>query len=56
MFIHNHPVENESGDDEEDDGEDERIVLNSEAVECFKKCFSSMERQINVDATQIMQL
>lgn len=56
MFIHNHQVENESGDNEEDEGEYERIVLNSEAVECVKKCFSSMERQNNVDAIQIMQL
>ena len=56
MFIHNHQVENESGDNEEDEGEYERIVLNSEAVKCVKKCFSSMERQNNVDAIQIMQL
>ena len=56
MFIHNHQVKNESGDDEEDDGEDQRYVLNSEAVECFKKCLLSMKRQNNVDANQIMQL
>ena len=48
--------EDESSDDEEDEGQDEKIVLNSEAVECFKKCLSWMERQNNVDAIQIMQL
>ena len=31
-------------------------VSNSEAVECFKRCLSWMERQNNVDAIQIMQL
>ena len=29
--------EDESSDDEEDEGQDEEIVSNSEAVECFKK-------------------
>lgn len=48
--------EDESSDDEEGEGQDEKIVLNSEAVECFKKCLSWMERQNNVDAIQIMQL
>ena len=46
----------ESSDDEEDEGQDEKIVSNSEAVACFKKCLSWMERQNNVDAIQIMQL
>ena len=31
-------------------------VSNSEAVECFKRCLSWMERQNNVEAIQIMQL
>ena len=48
--------EDESSDDEEDEGQDEKIVSNSEAVECFKKCLSWMGRQNNVDAIQIMQL
>ena len=48
--------EDESSDDEEDEGQDEKIVSNSEVVECFKKCLSWMERQNNVDAIQIMQL
>ena len=48
--------EDESSDDEEDEGQDEKIVSNSEAVECVKKCLSWMERQNNVDAIQIMQL
>ena len=41
---------------EEEEGPVEKIVSNSEAVECFKKCLSWMERQSNVDAIQIMQL
>ena len=48
--------EDESSDDEEDEVQDEKIVSNSEAVECFKKCLSWMERRNNVDAIQIMQL
>ena len=48
--------EDESSNNEEDEGQDEKIVSNSEAVECFKKCLSWMERQNNVDAIQIMQL
>ena len=36
--------EDVSSDDEEDEGQDEKIVSNSEAVECFKKCLSWMER------------
>ena len=48
--------EDESSNNEEDEGQDEKIVSNSEAVECFKKSLSWMERQNNVDAIQIMQL
>ena len=48
--------EDESSDDDEDEGQDEKNVSNSEPVECFKKCLSWMERQNNVDAIQIMQL
>ena len=48
--------EDESSNNEEDEGQDEKIVSNSEAVECFKKCLSWMERQNNVDTIQIMQL
>ena len=36
--------EDESSDDEEDEGQDEKIVSNSEAVECFKKCLSWKDR------------
>ena len=48
--------EDESSNNEEDEGQDEKIVSNSEAVECFKKSLSWMERQNNVDTIQIMQL
>ena len=48
--------EDESSNNEEDEGQDEKIVSNSEAVECFKKCLSWMERQNNVDAIHVMQL
>ena len=34
------PFEDESSDNEEDGRQDEKIVLKSEAVECFKKCLS----------------
>ena len=37
--------EYESSDNEEDEGQDEKIASNSEAVESFKKCLSWMERQ-----------
>lgn len=40
--------ENESSD-EEDDGQGEKQVSNSEAAEYFKKCLSWMEQQNNVD-------
>ena len=35
---------------------DEQTVTNTEAVECFKKCLTWMERQNNVEAVQLMQL
>ena len=47
--------ENESSD-EEDGGQEEKQVSNSEAAECFKKCLSWMEGQNNVDPVQVMQL
>ena len=51
------PFEDESSDDEEDEGQDEKMVSNSEVVgEYFKKWLSWMERQNNVDTIQIMQL
>ena len=50
-----HSNENESSD-EEDDGQEEKQVSNSEAGECFKKCLSWMEGQNNVDPVQVMQL
>ena len=40
-------------DEDSDNGKDEKIVSNSEAV---KKCLSWMETQNNVDPIQIMQL
>ena len=48
-----HSNENESND-EEDDGQEEKQVSNSEAAECFKKCLSWMERQNDVDPVQVM--
>ena len=53
MFIHDQHVEDQSSDNEEDKGQDGKIVSNSEAVEYFKKCLSWMERQKNVDATML---
>lgn len=53
--IYGHSNENESSD-EEDDGQEEKQVSNSEAAECFKKCLSWMERQNDVDPVQVMQL
>ena len=50
-----HSNENESSD-EEDDGQEEKQVSNSEAAECFKKSLSSMEGQNSVDPVQVMQL
>lgn len=50
-----HSNENESSD-EEDDGQEEKQVSNSEAAECFKKCLSWMEGQNNVDPVQFMKL
>ena len=49
-------VEDESSSNEKDEGQDEEIFSNSEAVECFKKCLLQTEKQNNVDAIQIMQL
>ena len=48
-------VEDESSD-EEDESRDEQTVTNTEAVECFKKCLTWMERPNNVEAIQLMQL
>ena len=48
--------EDETSDEEEDEGQDEKVVSNSEAAECFKKYLSWMERQNNVDAIQFIQL
>ena len=48
-------VEDESSN-EEDESRDEQTVANTEAVECFKKCLTRMERQNNVEAIQLMQL
>ena len=42
--------------DEEDEGEDNKLVLTKEAAQCFKKCLSWMESQNDVDAVQLMQL
>ena len=42
--------------DEEDEGEDDKLVSTKEAVQCFKKCLSWMESQNHVDAVQLMQL
>ena len=42
--------------DEEDDGEDEKLVSIKEAAQCFKKCLSWMESQNDIDPVQLMQL
>ena len=42
--------------DEEDEGEDDKLVSTEEAAQCFKKCLSWMESQNDVDAVQLMQL
>ena len=42
--------------DEEDEGEDDKLVSTKEAAQCFKKCSSWMESQNDVDAVQLMQL
>ena len=47
-------AEDESSDEEE--SRDEQTVSNTEAIECFKKCLTWMERQNNVEAIQLMQL
>jgi len=35
--------------DEEDEGEDEKIVWTKEAAQCFKKCLSWMALQNDID-------
>lgn len=39
MFIHDHHVEDKRSNNEKDKGQDEKIVSNPEAFECFKKCY-----------------
>ena len=34
--------------DEEDEGEDEKLVSTKEAAQCFKKCLSWMESQNDI--------
>ena len=41
---------------EEDEGEDEKLVSTNEAAQCFKKCLSWMESQNDIDLVQLMQL
>ena len=48
-------VEDKSNE-EENESRDQQTVTNTEAVECFKKCLTWMERQNNVEAIQLMQL
>ena len=48
--------QDESSGDQADEGQDNKIFSNSEAIECFKKCLFWKERQNNVDAIRIMQL
>ena len=42
--------------DEEDEGEDEKLVSTKETAQCFKKCLSWMESQNDIDPVQLMQL
>ena len=50
-------TESENGcSDEEDEGEDEKLVSTKEAAQCFKKCLSLMESQNDIDPVQFMQL
>ena len=42
--------------DEEDEGEDDKLVSTKVAAQCFKKCLPWMESQNDVDAVQLMQL
>ena len=42
--------------DEEDEGEDEKLVSTKEAAQCFKKCLSWMESQIDIDPVHLMPL
>ena len=41
---------------EEDEGEDEKLVSTKEAVQCFKNCLSWMESQNDIAPVQLMQL
>ena len=54
-IVTRHSNENESSDEEHDSPE-EKQVSNSEAAECFKTCFSWMERPNYVDPDKVMQL
>ena len=40
--------------DEEDEGEDEKLVSTKEAAQYFKKCFSRLESQNDIDPVQLM--
>ena len=42
--------------DEEDEGEDDKLVSTKEAAQCFKKCLLWMESQNELDAVQFIQL
>ena len=42
--------------DEEDEGEDKKLVSTKEAAQCLKKCLSWMESQNDIDPVQLMQL
>ena len=42
--------------DEEDEGEDEKLVSTKEAAQCFKKCLSWMESQNDIDPVHLIQL
>ena len=41
--------------DGEDEGEDEKLVLTKEAVQCLEKCLSWMESQNDIKPLQLMQ-
>ena len=51
----NHDQTFQWSSNKEHEGQLEKQVSNSEAEECFKKCFSWMERQNDVDPLQVMQ-
>lgn len=44
----------ESSGDEEDEAQDDNFVCNPEVVKCFKKCWMTMQN--NVDAVQLVRL